>query len=148
LAEPFEALRDRADAAGEQRPAVFMANLGRIADFTARATFMQNLLAAGGIAAPGNDGFASPAEAAAAFAASGATAACVASSDPVYETLAVETVAALRAAGARPILFAGRPGPLEAALTDAGVSQFAFAGMDAVAFLNQVFDAISPEVRS
>jgi methylmalonyl-CoA mutase len=109
---------------------------------------MQNLLAAGGIAAPGNDGFASSAEAAAAFAASGARAACVASSDAVYETLAVETVRALKSAGARTIVFAGRPGALEAALTQAGVSQFAFAGADATAFLNLLFDAIATEARS
>ncbi len=64
VAEPFEALRERADALGESRPRVFMANLGRIADFTARATFLQNLLAAGGVAAPGNEGFATSAAAA------------------------------------------------------------------------------------
>ena len=148
VAEPFERLRDRSDALGDRRPAVFMANLGRIADFTARATFMQNLLAAGGISAPGNDGFATADEAAAAFAASGADAACVASSDAVYETLAVETVKALKAAGARAIVFAGKPGALETALTQAGVTQFAFAGMDAVAFLSSLFDAITREART
>ncbi len=146
VAEPFEALRDRADAA-PRRPAVFMAAMGRMADFTARAGFMQNLFAAGGIAAPVGEGFATTAEAAQAFAASGATAACLASSDAVYETLAVETVTALKAAGARTIVFAGRPGALEAALTGAGVTQFAFAGMDAVAFLDAILDAIPTEDR-
>jgi methylmalonyl-CoA mutase len=146
VAEPFEALRDRADAAS-RRPAVFMAAMGRMADFTARAGFMQNLFAAGGIAAPVGEGFATTAEAAQAFAASGATAACLASSDTVYETLAVETVTALKAAGARTIVFAGRPGALEAALTGAGVTQFAFAGMDAVAFLDAILDAIPTEDR-
>jgi methylmalonyl-CoA mutase len=141
IAEPFEALRDRADALGEKRPTVFMANMGRIADFNARATFMQNLFAAGGIAAAGNDGFSVPADAAAAFRQSGAKAACLASADKVYETLAVETVRALKEAGASPIVFAGKPGALEAALTQAGVTHFAFAGMDAIAFLTAVFDS-------
>ncbi len=46
IAEPFETLRDRAEAlaAAGKRPAIFLANLGRIADFTARATFAKGLL--------------------------------------------------------------------------------------------------------
>ncbi|MBQ0818858.1 methylmalonyl-CoA mutase, partial [Microvirga sp. HBU67558] len=49
-AEPFERLRDRADAyrarTGE-RPRIFLANLGPIAAFTARATFAKNFFEAG-----------------------------------------------------------------------------------------------------
>ena len=61
LAEPFEALREAADRALAEtgtRPTVFLANLGRVADFTARATYAKNCFEAGGIAAVTNDGFA------------------------------------------------------------------------------------------
>jgi methylmalonyl-CoA mutase len=60
LAEPFEALRDASDrilAKTGARPKVFLANLGRLSDFTARATFAKNFYEAGGIEAIGNDGF-------------------------------------------------------------------------------------------
>jgi methylmalonyl-CoA mutase len=60
LSEGYEALRDRSDAmlaAGGARPRVFLANLGRIADFTARATFARALFEAGGVQAVTNDGF-------------------------------------------------------------------------------------------
>jgi len=60
LAEPFEALRDKSDAILAKtgaRPKVFLANLGKLSDFTARATFAKNFYEAGGIEAVGNDGF-------------------------------------------------------------------------------------------
>ena len=61
LAEPFETLRDASDrilAQSGARPKVFLANLGKLADFTARATFAKNFFEAGGIEAVTNDGFA------------------------------------------------------------------------------------------
>jgi methylmalonyl-CoA mutase len=60
LAEPFEALRDASDrwlAKTGTRPKVFLANLGKLSDFTARAMFAKNFYEAGGIEAVGNDGF-------------------------------------------------------------------------------------------
>ncbi len=60
LAEPFEALRGRSDALLTRtgtRPKVFLATLGSASDFTASATFAKNFFEAGGIEAPGNDGF-------------------------------------------------------------------------------------------
>ena len=54
LAEPFEALRDASDrmlAKTGARPKVFLANLGKLSDFTARATFAKNFYEAGGIEA-------------------------------------------------------------------------------------------------
>jgi methylmalonyl-CoA mutase len=58
--EPFEALRDRSDAAlvkNGQRPRVFLANLGPASAFTARSAFAKGVFEAGGIEAVGNDGF-------------------------------------------------------------------------------------------
>jgi methylmalonyl-CoA mutase len=114
---------------------VFLASLGEIADHNVRTTWIKNYLAAGGIATLISDGYKTADEAAEAFKASGAQAACICSSDAVNATLAVPTAAALKAAGAKLVLMAGRPGDKEAALKDAGVDQFLFAGADAVATL-------------
>ena len=61
LAEPFEQLRDASDrllAATGSRPKVFLANLGKLSDFTARTLFAKNVFEAGGVEAVTNDGFA------------------------------------------------------------------------------------------
>jgi methylmalonyl-CoA mutase len=145
LAEPFEALRDASDRTLTQtgaRPKVFLANLGPPADFTARATFAKNFFEAGGIEAVGNDGFESRDALVAAFRASRARLACLCSSDAVYAREAVATAQALRGAGAV-LLLAGRPGALEAALTEAGVRGFVFAGCDALAALRTTHGLIA-----
>jgi len=138
LAEPFEALRDAADAHAQKTGKgleVFLASLGAVIEHTGRSTWVKNYLAAGGIAALTSDGYASADEAAKAFTASGASAACICSSDALYAEHAEATATALKAAGAKLLLMAGRPGDKEAALKTAGVDQFLFAGADAVATL-------------
>jgi methylmalonyl-CoA mutase len=75
----------------------------------------------------------------AAFEASGATLACLCSSDKVYADRAAAAASALQAAGAKHIYLAGRPGELEAALRGAGVQAFIFAGGDALAILNAAY---------
>ncbi len=151
LAEPFEALRasaDIAEAAGE-RPKAFLATLGPIAGFTARSGFARNLFEAGGIAAPSGDGFAKAGATdldalVAAFRASGAKLACLCGSDESYAAEAVPAATALIAAGAT-VWLAGRPGEQEAALREAGVTNFVFAGGDAIAVLQDALAiAISP----
>ncbi|WP_027527760.1 methylmalonyl-CoA mutase family protein [Bradyrhizobium sp. Ec3.3] len=142
LAEPFEALRDKSDAALEARgarPKVFLANLGSPADFTARATFAKSFFEAGGILAVDSDGFADPAKLAAAFKASGAAIACLCSSDKVYGDQAEAAAKALQAAGGRHTYLAGRPAEAETALRAAGVAGFIFAGTDALATLQDVY---------
>jgi methylmalonyl-CoA mutase len=137
LAEPFEALRDAADRARQSgaAPKIFLANLGPLADFTARATYAKNFFEAGGIEAITNDGFASRDELAAAFKASGATLACLCSSDNVYASEAEAAAKILRATGAKRIYLAGRPGDREAALAAAGVGGFIYVGCDVLAIL-------------
>ncbi|WP_295557133.1 methylmalonyl-CoA mutase family protein [uncultured Hyphomicrobium sp.] len=138
LAEPFEALRDAADAHAQKAGGeltVFLASLGAIIEHTARSTWIKNYLAAGGIGSLTTDGYTSADEAAKAFKTSGATAACICSSDALYAEHAEATAKALKAAGAKLVLMAGRPGDKEAALKAAGVDQFLFAGADAVATL-------------
>jgi methylmalonyl-CoA mutase len=145
LAEPFEALRDASDRMLAQtgaRPKVFLANLGSLADFTARATFAKNFFEAGGIEAASNEGFAGRDAMVAAFEASGAKLACLCSSDEVYGREAAAAAQALHAAGAV-VRLAGRPGAQEAALKAAGVSGFIFAGCDALAALKTTHDLIA-----
>jgi methylmalonyl-CoA mutase len=136
LAEPFEALRDEAARAGT--PRVFLANLGTPADFTARASFAKNFFEAGGIEAKSNDGFASASEAASAFKTSGASIACLCSSDELYAREAEAAAKALKQAGAKAVYLAGRPGEHEAAFKKAGVDGFIFAGSDVLAALQQI----------
>jgi methylmalonyl-CoA mutase len=142
LAAPFEALRDKSDhllARKGARPKVFLANLGTPADFTARATFAKSFFETGGIEAIDTEGFADPAALASACTASGAALVCVCSSDKSYAAHAVAAAQALQAAGAKHIYLAGRPGELEAALRAAGVSEFIFAGDDALAMLQAIY---------
>ena len=145
LAEPFEALRDRSDAILAKtgaRPKVFLANLGKPSDFTARATFAKNFYEAGGIAAVTNDGFPDLAALVTAFKASGARLACLCSSDRVYEAQAAEAAEALAAAGAT-VHLAGRPGEHEAAWNKAGVTTYIYVGCDVLSTLQAAHDRLS-----
>ena len=144
LSEAYEALRDKSDAlaAKGKRPSVFLANLGPIAAFTARTTFAKNFFEAGGIEAPGNDGFATPEAAADAYAASGAPIACICSSDALYAEQAEATARALKAKGAKLVILAGRGGDKEAAYAAAGVGDYIFAGADVLATLDRAWKAI------
>src|SRR3954470_853522 len=102
LAAPFEVLRDKSDARLKStgaRPKIFLANLGTAADFTARATFAKSFFETGGIEAIDTEGLADPAALAAAFKVSGATVACLCSSDKAYAEHAVAAAKALHAAG-------------------------------------------------
>jgi methylmalonyl-CoA mutase len=147
LATPFEALRDTSDhllARGGARPKLFLANLGTPADFTARAAFAKSFFESGGIEAidylPSDTASRANFEAlAAAFKASGAALVCLCSSDKLYAQQAAEAAAALQTAGAKYLYLAGRSGELEAALKAAGVSEFIFAGGNALTVLQDAY---------
>ena len=85
------------------------------------------------------------ADQAAAFRASGLSAACICGSDAAYADQASATARALKAAGASWVILAGKPGENEAALKEAGVDQFIFAGLDAIAALETVQAALGVE---
>ncbi len=129
----FEALRD------DPAPApVFLATLGTVAQHTARATFATNLFAAGGIAVD----LAGPTQDAdqlvAAYA--GQPVVCLAGSDPTYAECGAEAAAALRAAGARHVIIAGKP----VALGEAGsVDDSCAIGVDALDFLTRTREKLS-----
>ncbi|MFG2307329.1 methylmalonyl-CoA mutase family protein [Streptomyces sp. NPDC048566] len=125
--EAFEALRARSDAhlaRTGSRPRIYLAAIGPAAAHSARSTFVSNLFQAGGIE-PVADG---------SFEDSGATEACLCSSDTLYEEQAASTAGALAAAGARHVFLAGRPGAYP------GVDSYVFAGCDAVAVLSATLD--------
>ncbi|MGN9780409.1 methylmalonyl-CoA mutase family protein [Nonomuraea sp. ZG12] len=130
-AREFEALRDLADAQ-PVRPKVFLATIGPVAAHTARAAFAANLFHAGGLATetagPGTD----PEQIATAFAVSGATVACLCSSDKLYGQHAEAVAAALRRAGAHRVWLAGKE-------RYDGVDACLFAGCDALDVLRTTF---------
>ncbi|MFD5829983.1 methylmalonyl-CoA mutase family protein [Lentzea sp. NPDC060358] len=130
-AQAFEELRDLADAQPE-RPRVFLATLGPVAAHTARATFAANLFNAGGFATPDAGATRGAEDVAVRFKESGAEVAVLCGTEQSYAELAVETVDALRAVGARRVLLAGRK-------TDADVDGFVFTGCPALDVLKDTF---------
>lgn len=158
LAAPFEQLRDHSDdwlKATGARPKILLATLGVPADFAARAAFARSFFEAGGIEAvdpPSPRSRQGDVEGAArredenalaeAFKASGARMVCLCSSDEVYAEHAAPAARAFHAAGASHIYLAGRPNELEPVLRQAGVRDFIFAGNDALAVLNEVWQRL------
>ncbi|MGB9045011.1 MAG: methylmalonyl-CoA mutase family protein, partial [Pseudolabrys sp.] len=144
LAEPFERLRDASDSVLAKtgvRPKVFLATLGKLAEFTARAMFAKNFYEAGGIEAAGNDGFKDQAAMVSAFKASGAKLACLCSSDAVYALQATPAAKTLTAAGAV-VHLAGRPGEHETDWQQAGIKRFSYVGCDALSTLQAAHDIL------
>jgi methylmalonyl-CoA mutase len=133
LAEPFEALRDWADAyraeTGEA-PKICLVVLGPPAAHARRAAFARQLFAIGGFVT-------AMVEDAAAFAASGARIACLCASDEIYAAEGEVAARALAQAGAGLVLIAGRPQAMEDALRAAGVTAFLTEEADCLALLRQ-----------
>lgn len=145
LGQSFEDLRDasdRAAAATGERPTVFLANLGTLKDFNARATYTKNFFAAGGIESIASDGFSDAAAAADAFKQSGSKIVCLCSNDKVYAELAEEVAKALKEAGATHIYMAGRAGEAREALKAAGIETFIFKGCDMLEILQTAHDIL------
>jgi methylmalonyl-CoA mutase len=153
----YESLRSRSDvllAVTGARPSIALAALGSTAAHSARSTFAANLFQAGGIetvlieaspsGAPAGSTTGKPDLAALAesFTASGARAACICSSDALYVQYAEDMAAALKAAGARWVVLAGRAGDRREAYQSAGVDAFVYAGCDALTALTTVLDQI------
>ncbi|MGR8007594.1 methylmalonyl-CoA mutase family protein [Streptomyces hypolithicus] len=135
--EAYEELRARSDAhlaATGARPRVFIAALGPASAHTARVAFAGNLFQAGGVEPVHDPVSVDAATAAEAFRRSGAEVACLCSSDAQYAQEAEQVAAALRSAGARQVLIAGRPGG------HTGIDDHIFAGCDAVSVLTSVLD--------
>lgn len=142
LAEPFEHLRNRSDdylAKHGERPKIFLACLGRPADFNARASFAKSLFESGGIVAVEGSGD----NLAKRFKDSGAKLACLCSSDKVYAGEAADTAKALKDAGATHICLAGKPGENRTELEAAGIETFLYQGCDTLQLLETAYERLS-----
>ncbi len=124
----FEALRDEPVAAH-----VFLATMGTVAAHTARATFAANLFAAGGVAVDVAGATQTAEDLLAAYA--GQPVVCLAGSDGAYDAWADEAARALREAGARWVVIAGRP---RDAVDDAAAT-----GVDALDFLTRTREKLA-----
>lgn len=113
---------------------MFLAALGPASAHTARASFAANLFQAGGIEPVHDPVSVDATTAAAAFKASGATVACLCSSDALYAEQGSAVAGVLGPAGARQVFLAGRPGEYP------GVDAYVFAGSDVVAVLSSLLD--------
>ena len=134
-AADFEAMRDEPVAED-----VFVATLGPAAEHSARAGFVTNLLAAGGIRARTAGRTDVVADLVAAY--RGEQVVVLAGADTAYASWGPDAIAALRAAGAGTIILAGRPAPEVAELVDDHVA----VGQDVVDFLRRLRAQLSGEV--
>jgi len=136
-AEPFELLRDAADAAAAKtgkRAVVVLATLGLESSYSERTIFARRFFAAGGleteiVEASTYDAGASPIV-------------CICSSDDVYEAEGEAALKGLKKAGAERVYSVGRPGSLREDLRKAGVDQFLHRGCDMIETLNETHDVL------
>ena len=141
-AEAFEALRDASDSQLSKhgkRPTAFLVNLGTIAEHTARATFAANLLASGGIDQVPGTGGTDHTELCESFKAAQSQVAVICGSDKLYAEHAAPLAQSLKAAGAKWIIVAGRPGDNESQLREAGVQDFVYLGCNALESLGNLW---------
>lgn len=131
---PFERLRD--DPPGGH---VFLATLGTLAAHTARASFITNLFAAGGIAVESAGATAKVDDVIAAY--DGSPVVCLAGSDKDYAAWGADLATALRGAGAQWIILAGKPAD---GITVDGITvdDTAARGVDALDFLHRTRDQL------
>lgn len=153
LATNIESLRSVSDYIKVEtgaRPSVFIANLGRPSDFTARATWARSYFETGGIEALSNDGFADRKALIESFKSSGAKIACLCSTDDVYMEEAVETAQQLKAAGAHGVYMVARPNLLKSLPPEARNELHAllYVGTDMVLTLMEAYYLIGLEDES
>ena len=127
-AQPFEDLRERVAAVQQARPEkarVFCACLGDFARYMPRVDFVRRFFQAGGFEVVADEFFPDPDAAAEAAGRSQAATVILVGLDASYEEMAVAVTRKLLALSGKPrILLAGKPGDLEDALREAGVSDF------------------------
>ena len=133
--EDFEVMRDEPVAG-----TVFLATLGPVAEHAARAGFVANLLAAGGVTARSAGRTETVQDVVAAY--QGERVVLVVGTDTAYTDRGADAISALRAAGAETIIVAGKPVPAVADAVDDHVA----AGQDVVEFLRRVRAALAREV--
>ncbi len=152
-AELFEALRQRADVALARigsRPPIFLALLGKPADYRARANWVQGFFAAGGIQVlVPEKAFETAEELGEAFKLSPAPVACLCSSNAVYGSME-GAATALKTAGALVVYLAGPAAALRAlSVADKGaVDRLIYEGCNALAVLQEAQQMLRVEELS
>jgi len=127
----FEALRD--DRAASP---VFLASLGTVAGYTARATFAANLFAAGGVDTVVGGPSEGVADVLAAYdQADKPSVVCLVGNDTTYGEWGADLVTALRDAGATHVVLAGK--------ADVGADATVATGVDALAFLRSIREVLA-----
>jgi len=147
LAEPFEHLRDRADAIRAAQgfgAKVFLAKLGALPEHRLRAEFARSLFEVGRLDVV-EDEVADPDAGGRALIASGARVACLCGPDALYGVMAADLVAALRRAGASRVYVAGRPAPAQETMTPRGVSGYVFEGCNILRVLLAAIEAAAQD---
>jgi methylmalonyl-CoA mutase len=145
LAEPFERLRDCSDAflrSAGARPKVYLAALGPEAKHRRRVQFIREWVEIGGFEAVYDGEAATPGEAVTRLKGSGARLACLCGTDDAYAEQAEAVAKAFKVSGVEGVALAGRPGEFENAWRAAGIDEFIFAGGDAVATLQSLYERI------
>jgi methylmalonyl-CoA mutase len=140
-AEPFEALRDASDrhaARTGHRPSAFLAGVGPLSENRARADFVRNLLAAGGVETIGNEAFEDAPTAAGGFGDAVSSTAVICSTDERYPDLVPRLARALKEAGADLVLVAGRPTADASSWLAADVDGYLHTGCDARSVLEDI----------
>jgi methylmalonyl-CoA mutase len=129
LAEPFEALRTRGEAAGAT---VALHVLGPLAEHSARLAYAQNFFAVAGLKTetiqPGET--------------SKATLACLCGADDRYATEAEPLARQLKQHGVTRLYLAGRPGEHQSAWNAAGIDEFIHVGVDIVETLDKALTSL------
>ncbi|MDQ0317328.1 methylmalonyl-CoA mutase family protein [Amorphus orientalis] len=139
LADPFETLRDKAEAVGEPTDrTVMIAGLGPLAENAARSAWVKAAFEAGGLITSAAATLDTPEAAVDAAKTAGVACVCLAGSDERYADMAAETARALKQAGVSSVYLAGKPGEQETALRQAGVDGFLHVGIDLVEALGEV----------
>ena len=138
-AEPFEAMRARSDrhfAATGERPTVFLAALGPVAEHNQRATYAKNLLASAGIDVVESG----PVEDVGTLEDPGRTVAVLCGSNGRYERVGSDAVHALRSAGARRVYAVGSAGSF--ITTDGVPDDYLVPGIDVVDAMTGLLDLL------
>ena len=139
--EPFEALRTRG-ASWQQNgdtPAIFLATIGALPEFNARATFARNTYAIAALECVTGDGGTDIGAIVSQAKSSGVTLVCLSASDAAYAEHGPGLAAALREAGCQHLHLAGTP---DAAMQAAGVTAGPSLRGDVLALLRETLDAI------
>ncbi|MEM8877973.1 MAG: methylmalonyl-CoA mutase family protein [Pseudomonadota bacterium] len=139
--EPFEALRARSLSLrqGSDTPAVFLATLGTLPEFNARATFAGNTYAIAGLTSATGKGGTDIAAVVSEAKSSQARLVCLCTSDEAYAAHGPQLAVALREAGLQDLHMAGKP---DEAMQAAGVTTGPSLRGDVLSLLNETLEAL------